>query len=149
MIPVFLARQGSSLNETASEGLGIAMSSIRLAEIVYLTEKARIASNVDRGIQNALAGPSHVFREANLNVEIFETMGRVPRSDVLYMPDRIVAATALYLWVPVIGRDGQIRSSLEIDRDHRTFKPKPCIVAGVRHWNSGGFDLLATSCLTR
>jgi hypothetical protein len=27
------------------------------------------------------------------------------------MPDRIVAATAIYLGVPVISRDGQIRAS--------------------------------------
>jgi predicted nucleic acid-binding protein len=38
-------------------------------------------------------------------------MWRVSRADVPDMPDRVVAATALYLGVPVISRDGKIRAS--------------------------------------
>ena len=40
-----------------------------------------------------------------------EAMRQVPRVQVPDMPDRIVAATAVYLRVPVISRDGRIRSS--------------------------------------
>jgi predicted nucleic acid-binding protein len=38
-------------------------------------------------------------------------MLKVSRTDVPDMPDRIVAATALHFGVPVISRDGRIRSS--------------------------------------
>jgi predicted nucleic acid-binding protein len=38
-------------------------------------------------------------------------MQQVSRDDVPDMPDRIVAATALYLGVPVISRDGKIRAA--------------------------------------
>jgi len=38
-------------------------------------------------------------------------MRQVPRADVPDMPDRIVAATGVYLGVPVISCDGRIRSS--------------------------------------
>jgi hypothetical protein len=38
-------------------------------------------------------------------------MRRVPREAVPDMPDRIVAATAVYFGVPVISRDGRIRAS--------------------------------------
>ena len=38
-------------------------------------------------------------------------MQQVSREDIPDMPDRIVAATAVYLGVPVISRDGKIRAS--------------------------------------
>lgn len=42
---------------------------------------------------------------------IAATLGQVARADVPDMPDRIIAATARYLDVPVISRDGRIRGS--------------------------------------
>jgi predicted nucleic acid-binding protein len=39
-------------------------------------------------------------------------MIQVPRADVPDMPDRIVAATALYFDVPVISRDGRIQAAM-------------------------------------
>jgi PIN domain nuclease of toxin-antitoxin system len=76
-----------------------------------LTEKGRIAPAVYQGLRVALADPWHVFREAALTMEIVEAMRQVLRFDVPDMPDRIVAATGLYFGVPVISRDGRIRSS--------------------------------------
>ncbi len=38
-------------------------------------------------------------------------MRHVPRSEVPDMPDRIIAATALYLKVPLISRDARIRAA--------------------------------------
>jgi predicted nucleic acid-binding protein len=43
-------------------------------------------------------------------MEIVDAMQRVPRNEVPDMPDRIVAATAVYLRVPVITRDRRICS---------------------------------------
>ncbi len=102
---------GGFIDQAASDGYGIAISSISLAEIVYLTEKGRVASNVYRGLRVALADPLHVFREAALTTEVVEAMSRVLRLDVPDMPDRIVAATGVYFGVPVISSDGRIRSS--------------------------------------
>ncbi len=52
-----------------------------------------------------------MFKEAPFTVEIVDAMRQVPRANVPHMPDRIVAATAVYLGVPVISRDGKIRAS--------------------------------------
>ena len=49
--------------------------------------------------------------EAPLTTGIVEAMRQVPRADVPDMPDRIVAATAVYFGAPVISRDGRIRAS--------------------------------------
>ncbi|MFN8556717.1 MAG: hypothetical protein U0531_04995 [Dehalococcoidia bacterium] len=38
-------------------------------------------------------------------------MARVSRQEVPAMPDRIIAATAVYLGVPVISRDRRIRAA--------------------------------------
>jgi predicted nucleic acid-binding protein len=43
--------------------------------------------------------------------KIAETMQDVERADVPDLPDRIIAATALYLGVSVISRDRKIRLS--------------------------------------
>jgi hypothetical protein len=44
-------------------------------------------------------------------VEIVDVMRQVPRADVPDMPDRIVAATAVYFGTPAISRDGRIRAA--------------------------------------
>jgi PIN domain nuclease of toxin-antitoxin system len=44
-------------------------------------------------------------------MEIVDAMRQIPRADVPDMPDRIVAATAVYFNVPIISRDGRIRAT--------------------------------------
>ena len=92
-------------------GQGIALSPISLAEIVYLIEKNRLPSSAFDDLRAALDDPEYVVDEAPLNGAIVDAMRNVSRSEIPDMPDRIVAATALYLNVPVISRDGRIRSS--------------------------------------
>jgi PIN domain nuclease of toxin-antitoxin system len=59
----------------------------------------------------ALAQPSGLLAEVPFDAAIATTMAQVPRSSVPDMPDRIIAATALRLSVPVISRDAKIRLS--------------------------------------
>ena len=59
----------------------------------------------------ALDNPNHVFKEAPFTRDVVKAMQQVSREDIPDMPDRIVAATAVYLGVPVISRDGKIRAS--------------------------------------
>jgi PIN domain nuclease of toxin-antitoxin system len=59
----------------------------------------------------ALRDPEYVISEAPFTVDMVDTMWHIPRVDVPDLPDRIVAATALYFGVPVISRDGRIRAS--------------------------------------
>jgi len=58
-----------------------------------------------------LANPDHVFVEAALSAAVVDSMRRVSRLEVPDMPDRIVAATGIYLGVPVISRDARIRAA--------------------------------------
>ncbi|HEY5055054.1 MAG TPA: PIN domain-containing protein [Acidobacteriaceae bacterium] len=89
----------------------IAISTITLAEIVYLVEKNRIAAEAYEALAKALIDPEHVFVEAVFTAEIVKSMRQIPRDQVPDLPDRIIAATALYFAVPVISRDNQIAAA--------------------------------------
>jgi PIN domain nuclease of toxin-antitoxin system len=100
------------LSTTEAAGDQIAISSITLAEVVYLSEKGRIAANTLAIIFVALDHPSTTVVEIPVDRAIVSAMARIPRADVPDLPDRLIAATALMLGVPVVSRDRKIRSSL-------------------------------------
>ena len=102
---------GDFIDRAAAAGSQIVVSSISMAEIVYLIEKNRLSANSYVDLKAALDDPDHVFKEAHFTVEIVDAMKQVPRADVPDMPDRIVAATAVYFDVPVVSRDGKIKPS--------------------------------------
>jgi PIN domain nuclease of toxin-antitoxin system len=99
------------MDGAASNGQRIAVSPISLVETIYLTEKNRILTGAFRDLKTALADPIHLFKEAAFTSEVAEAMLQIPRDRVPDMPDRIIAATAIHLGVPVLSRDGRIRSS--------------------------------------
>jgi len=98
-------------NDAAEARQKIALSPISLAEVVYLIEKRRLPMAAYTDLRKALGNPNHVLEEAPFTMEVVEAMQRVARSEVPDVPDRIVAATAVYLCVPVISRHRRIRSA--------------------------------------
>ena len=103
---------GDFIDQAAEAGSQIAVSTISLAEIVYLIEKNRLpTANAYADLRAALDDQGHLFKEAPFTVKIVDAMRQIPRADVPDMPDRIVAATALLFGVPVISRDRKIRAS--------------------------------------
>jgi PIN domain nuclease of toxin-antitoxin system len=99
------------INEAANARQKIAISSITLAEIVYLVEKNRLPHAAYEELTQAFTDPEHVFAEAMFSAAIVESMRRVPRTEVPDLPDRIIAATAVYFDVPVLSRDRKILSA--------------------------------------
>ena len=99
------ATAGAMITEAAAARRKIAISTISLAEAVYLVEKNRLPASAYEELTQALADPEHVFTEAVFTTAIVQAMRRVSRAEVPDMPDRIVAATAVYFDVPVISRD--------------------------------------------
>jgi PIN domain nuclease of toxin-antitoxin system len=89
----------------------IGLSAIRLVEVIYLIEKNRLPPSAYDELKAALDYPSHVLEEVPFTAGIAAAMPSIPREAVPDMPDRIVAATAIYLAVPVISRDAMIRAS--------------------------------------
>ena len=99
------------MDDAAQGGHHIALSPISLAEIVYLVEKSRLSLSAYEDLMAALSDPEYVIEEAPFTAEVVEAMRQAPGVQLPDMPDRIVAATAVYLRVPVISRDGRIKSS--------------------------------------
>ena len=101
----------SLIEEAAISRRKILISSITLAEIVYLVEKNRIPPDAYDLLNAAVTNPEHVFAEAALTSGIVAQMRKVPRAQIPDLPDRIIAATAIYFNVPVISRDRRILAS--------------------------------------
>ena len=105
------ASAGAFIVQAATARHKIAISTISLAEVVYLVEKNRLPHSSYEELTRALADPEHVFTEAVFTAAIVQAMRRVSRAEVRDMPDRMVAATAVYFDVPVISRDRRIRAA--------------------------------------
>ena len=92
----------------------IFIPTICLVEIVYLLEKGRIPPDLKTKLDNEIQEGETGLIFADLNLEIANLVASVPRSEIPDLPDRIIAATALYLNLPVISRDKRISlSSIE------------------------------------
>ena len=99
------------LETTAAEGNQVGFSAITLAEIVYLAEKGRIPGETFSRLLASLTMPDSVLVEIPFDRRIAEALFRVDRLKVPDLPDRIIAATALYLNVQLISRDAKIQVS--------------------------------------
>lgn len=98
-------------DEAAASGQGIGLSTVSLAEIVYLIEKGRIHPGTFRRAEGALEDPESVLSPVPLDLAVVRAMREVSRAEVADFPDRIIAATAVSRSVPLISRDGKIRLS--------------------------------------
>ena len=57
---------------------------------------------------NGLKNPATAPTIAPLDLTVAETLAQIPRATVPDMPDRIIAATALWLGLPLVTRDSRI-----------------------------------------
>ena len=84
-------------------GLPIYVPAIVLVELRYLVERGRDIFESDFQLVSAeLKSPTSALTLVPLDQFIAETLGQVPRQLVPDMPDRIIAATALALGVPLV-----------------------------------------------
>ena len=99
----------NALDRATNTGNLIYISAISLVEIVYLVEKRRLPKKVLHRILNALDTPSIGIALAALDRNISEKIKQIDRGIVPDMPDRIIAATALYLDIPLVTCDSKIQ----------------------------------------
>jgi PIN domain nuclease of toxin-antitoxin system len=111
MMRAYPRGHGNFIDEAARARRKIVVSTISLAEIVYLIEKRRLPASAYDDLRRVLVDPHHVLEEAPVSPGVIDAMRHIPRDAVPDMPDRIVAATALHFGVPVISRDGRIRAA--------------------------------------
>ena len=99
------------MDNVNSKGDKIGISSITWVELIYLIEKGKIpAENLNKLIK-AVENPRSVLVEVLLDIHVARSLALVSAKQVPDMPDRIIAATALHLGVPLISRDAKIQAS--------------------------------------
>ncbi len=96
----------------ANEGDQVGFSTITLAEIVYLSEKGRIKSDALARLLSIIDDPNSLLAEIPLDRTIVQAMSSIPWKEIPDLPDRIIAATALAIQVPIISRDRKIQMSI-------------------------------------
>lgn len=101
----------AALDRAAAAREPIYLSAISLVEVAYLVEKGKVPPAALTGLQDALADPDAALELVPLDLAVAQALVRIPRDVVPDMPDRIIAATALYLNLPLVSRDSKIRAS--------------------------------------
>lgn len=101
-----------SLIDTASaSGVPTYISAVSLVEVVYLVERGRIAGDAFERFVRELGQDNPAFRICPLDYNVANALRRIPREDVPDMPDRIIAATALHLGLPLVTRDRRLQAA--------------------------------------
>jgi PIN domain nuclease of toxin-antitoxin system len=107
-----LGRAARDAFDACDQGeIAIYVPTICLVEIIYLQEKGRIPGELKARLDAELQAGTSGLILADLTPDVANAVAHVPRSQVPDMPDRIIAATALYLGLPLLSRDCAIRLS--------------------------------------
>jgi PIN domain nuclease of toxin-antitoxin system len=100
-----------AIDVAIQHGEPIYLASISLVEVVYLIERSRIPAITFDLLEAALMDPTYGIALVPLDLSVSSALRKIPRNLVPDMPDRIIAATALHLNLPLITADLKIRSS--------------------------------------
>jgi PIN domain nuclease of toxin-antitoxin system len=107
--PRLSAAARAAMSVSGNDSVGV--SAMSLVEIVYLEEKKRLGAGIFARIARTLAAPGGALVAIPVDASIAGTLALVSRDSIPDMPDRIIAATALHLGVPLVSRDAKIRAS--------------------------------------
>jgi PIN domain nuclease of toxin-antitoxin system len=103
-----------ALEGAIAAGEPVYISAISLIEICYLIEKRRIASDLLQRILAVLNEPDPSLIVVPIDLAISIAIQNIDRDTVPDMPDRIIAATALHLNLPLVSRDRKIQTERAI-----------------------------------
>ena len=99
-----------NLQTTISNGFPLYLSAISLVEICFLIEKGKIPAIVWQRILTELNNIDSAIEIIFLTQKIAISVQQIDRAVVPELPDRIIAATALSLNLPLITKDHKIRA---------------------------------------
>ena len=95
----------------AEEGESIIyFATISIIEVLYLLEKGKIPTTVWELLRLTLKTHPHgSYQVVDLTADLSFLLAKVPRESVPELPDRIIAATALSMQLPLITKDERLQ----------------------------------------
>lgn len=98
------------LQAEANPGV-IYVPAISVVEARYLVEKGTLTESIFRELVDLLLNANTAPTVVPISLDIACALGEVSKRAVPDMPDRIIAATALHLGLPLVTRDRKIQAS--------------------------------------
>ncbi len=101
----------TAMRAAIDAGDPVYVSAISVAEVTYLVEKGRLTQQQLQDLIAVLHRPDSGFLVVPFDLAIAEALPQIPRQAVPDMPDRIIAATARHLGLPLVTVDAEIRKA--------------------------------------
>ena len=101
----------SALDASTAAGEMIYLASISVVEVLYLVEKGRLPDVAFERLNSILSDSDSGIVVVPLELAVVLAMREIPRDVVPEMPDRIIAATAHYLSLPLVTCDLKIQAA--------------------------------------
>jgi PIN domain nuclease of toxin-antitoxin system len=89
----------------------VRVSAISLVETVYLAERRRLPLTALERLRSTLTDPNSGLFIVPVDAGRADALQNIPRDIVPDMPDRIIAATALHLGLPLVTRDRRLQAA--------------------------------------
>ncbi len=100
-----------TIENAVHDGRDVHVSAISLVETVYLVERQRLPLTALERLRLALADPNSGLFIAPVDGGVADALQTIPRDVVPDMPDRIIAATASHLGLPLVTRDRRLQAA--------------------------------------
>jgi PIN domain nuclease of toxin-antitoxin system len=109
--PCLSAPALAAMEQALGDGGGVYFSAITLVELVYLSEKRRLPAEALRLLLERIDAANGGLYVVPVDAHVAMALGEIPREAVPDMPDRLIAATARYMRLPLVTRDGKIQAA--------------------------------------
>jgi PIN domain nuclease of toxin-antitoxin system len=100
-----------AIERTVRSGKPLWVSAVSIVETIYLVELGRVPLDAFQKLDAEFKDPAFGLHLVPIDEHVAAAVRDIPRGLVPEMGDRIIAATALYLNVPLITRDARIQAS--------------------------------------
>jgi len=101
----------NAIRQSLAEGHSLHFSAISMVELIYLIDKGKLPLAFLERIRNDIADKNTVLKVISLDFSIAMVLQKVSKARVPEMADRIIAATAVALEMPLITCDHVILAS--------------------------------------
>jgi PIN domain nuclease of toxin-antitoxin system len=101
----------TTIEDAVRDARDVHVSAISLVETVYLVERRRLPVNALERLRSALNDSNSGLFIAPVDGSVADALPNIPRDVVPDMPDRIIAATALHLGLPLVTRDRRLQAA--------------------------------------